>query len=131
VSEQSDQLTWVDGVPVVRPDTEIDANNAEALRAALLAASSTGRDDVIVDLSETAFCDSTGLNVLVRAHKRLEQAGGELRLVTREPTLLRIFTVTGVSTMFHMFTSMADALAGRGTARGPARPAAVVPAPPG
>jgi len=110
VSEQPDQVTQVDGVPVVKAAVEVDATNAKDLRSAILAAISTGTERLIVDMSDTEFCDSTGLNVLVRAHKRLEEAGGELLLVATEPTLLRIFKVTGMDTMFHLFASLDEAL---------------------
>ncbi|MGH3404956.1 MAG: STAS domain-containing protein [Streptosporangiaceae bacterium] len=112
VYKQSDQLSWVDGRPVVRAAEEIDLTNADALRAAILAAHAAAPDTVIVDMTDTAFCDSTGLNVLVRAHKQLEDQGGQLRVVIREPTLLRILTVTGISRMFHMFASLDEAIAG-------------------
>jgi anti-sigma B factor antagonist len=110
VSEQPDQVSQVNGVPVVRAATEVDATNAPDLRSAILAAISTGTERLIVDMSGTEFCDSTGLNVLVRAHKRLEEAGGELLLVAAEPTLLRIFKVTGMDTMFHLFATLDEAL---------------------
>ena len=110
-SEQPEQLSVVAGVPVVRPEPEIDLGNADRLRFALLRAMTDSPPVVVVDMTGTAFCDSTGLNVLVRAHKQLEAAGGELRVVIREPTLLRIFAVTGISSMFHMFTTLDEALA--------------------
>jgi anti-sigma B factor antagonist len=110
MSAEPDQLSQVNGVPVVRAAVEVDATNAPDLRSAILAAISTGTERLIVDMSQTEFCDSTGLNVLVRAHKRLAEAGGELLLVAAEPTLLRIFKVTGMDTMFHLFASRDDAL---------------------
>ena len=110
MSEQPDQLSHVNGVPVVRAAVEVDATNAQDLRAAIIAALAAGAERLIVDMSETEFCDSTGLNVLVRAHKRLAEAGGELLLVATEPTLLRIFKVTGMDTMFHLFASLDEAL---------------------
>jgi anti-sigma B factor antagonist len=111
VADEPDQLSWVNGVPVIRPADEVDATNAASLRAAIQSATPAGGETVVVDMSETAFCDSTGLNVLVRAHKRLEEGGGQLRLVAREATLLRIFQVTGMDSMFAMFGSLAEALA--------------------
>ena len=110
MSEQPDQLSHVNGVPVVRAAVEVDATNAQDLRSAIVAALGTGAERLIVDMSQTEFCDSTGLNVLVRAHKRLSEAGGELLLVASEPTLLRIFKVTGMDTMFHLFASLDEAL---------------------
>jgi anti-sigma B factor antagonist len=110
VSEQPDVDSQVNGMPVIRADVEVDATNAHDLRAAILAAISTGTERLIVDMSGTEFCDSTGLNVLVRAHKRLEDGGGELLLVAAEPTLLRIFKVTGMDTLFHIYASLDEAL---------------------
>lgn len=120
MSEERSSVTWVSGQPVVTPPLEIDIANAGELRADILAASSAGRPAVIIDMSETAFCDSTGLNVLVRAHKQLSAEGRQLRLVIREPTLLRIFKVTGVDTMFQLSASLDDALAGAATPAGAA-----------
>ena len=110
MSEEPDELSQVHGMPVIRAAIEVDATNAQDLRSAILAAISTGTERLTVDMSETEFCDSTGLNVLVRAHKRLEEAGGELRLVATQPTLLRIFKVTGMDTMFRLYASLDDAL---------------------
>jgi anti-sigma B factor antagonist len=110
VSEQPDQLSHVNGVPVVRGAVEVDATNAADLRSAIVAGLGDGASALIVDMSETEFCDSTGLNVLVRAHKRLAAAGGEMLLVATQPTLLRIFKVTGMDTMFHLFASLDEAL---------------------
>ena len=110
MSEQPDQLSHVNGAPVVRAAVEVDATNAQELRSAIVAALGPGADRLIVDMSETEFCDSTGLNVLVRAHKRLAEAGGELLLVATQPTLLRIFKVTGMDTMFHLFATLDEAL---------------------
>jgi anti-sigma B factor antagonist len=110
VSDEPEQLSQLDGVPVVRAAVEVDATNADDLRSAILSAVSTGTERLIVDMGGTEFCDSTGLNVLVRAHKRLEDAGGELLIVAREPTLLRIFKVTGMDTMFHLYPSLDEAL---------------------
>jgi anti-sigma B factor antagonist len=114
VSEQPDQLSQVNGVPVVRAAVEVDATNAQDLRSAIVAAITTGAERLIVDMGGTEFCDSTGLNVLVRAHKRLADGGGELLLVATEPTLLRIFKVTGMDTMFHLFASLDEALVAAG-----------------
>ena len=114
MSEQPDQLSQVNGVPVVRAAVEVDATNAQDLRSAIVAAITTGAERLIVDMGGTEFCDSTGLNVLVRAHKRLADGGGELLLVATEPTLLRIFKVTGMDSMFHLFASLDDALVAAG-----------------
>jgi anti-sigma B factor antagonist len=101
----------VGGVPVVATPEEIDIANAAALRAALLDAGPQGRGTVVVDMSGTQFCDSAGLHVLVRAHKRARAAGGELLLVVPATTVLRVFTITGIDRLIPNFSSLDEALA--------------------
>jgi anti-anti-sigma factor len=101
----------VGGVPVVAAPEEIDVTNAAGLRAALLQAAARGNGTLVVDMSRTQFCDSAGLNVLVRAHKRAQANGGELLLVICGAAVLRIFAVTGIARLIPNFPSLDQALA--------------------
>jgi anti-sigma B factor antagonist len=62
-------------------------------------------------MSRTQFCDSAGLNVLVRTHKRAQADGGELLLVICGAAVLRIFTATGIDRLIPRFPSLGQALA--------------------
>ena len=95
---------------VVTVATEVDVTTVSQLRAALLTACSTC-PTVVVDMSQTAFCDSSGLTALVQARQRTKADGGELRLVITTPQVLSTFTVTGADRMFPVFASLRDALA--------------------
>jgi anti-sigma B factor antagonist len=105
---------------VVTVATEVDVTTVPQLRAALLTACSTC-PTVVVDMSQTAFCDSSGLTALVQAHQRASASGGELRLVITTPQVLSIFTVTGADRMFPIFASLGDALAAGPAPRPPAQ----------
>jgi anti-sigma B factor antagonist len=100
----------VSGVPVVGTPPELDISNAGELRAALMAAVAEGHATVVVDLTETSFCDSAALQVLVRVHKRAVAEGGDLRLVMRAASLLRLFTITGVDRVIPGFETVDEAL---------------------
>jgi len=103
-------VATISGLPVVRGPAEIDITNAGQLRAALLAAAAQGHATIVVDLTDTAFCDTAGLQVLVLAHRRAVAEGGELRLVVRAATLLRLFSLTGVDQVIPSFTGLDEAL---------------------
>src|SRR6478609_9371568 len=100
----------VRGVPVVAAPEEIDITNAEALRTALLTAAD-GHGTLVVDMTRTRFCDSSGLHVLIAAHRRARAAGHEVLLVIPSTTVLRVFALTGMDTVIPNFTSLAEALA--------------------
>ena len=104
-------VTTVNGLPVVSAPVEVDVSNADGLRQLLLACADERHAVLVVDMSETAFCDSTGLHQLVRAHKRAIAAGGEVRLVITAPTVLRLFEIVGIDRFFPIFKSLDDAVA--------------------
>jgi anti-sigma B factor antagonist len=101
----------VGGVPVVTAPEEIDITNAPALRSALLEAAEHGHGTLVLDMTRTQFCDSSGLHTLLAAHKRAQAAGGELLLVLSATYVLRVFAITGIDRMIANFTSLDQALA--------------------
>ena len=95
---------------VVSAPAEIDASNATRLRGALLVANASC-PTVVVDMSQTVFCDSAGVSALVQAHNRAWADGGEVRLVITSASVLRIFALTGMDQLLPIFASLPDALA--------------------
>jgi anti-sigma B factor antagonist len=111
----------VGGVPVVAAPEEIDITNVPDLRAALLQASAGRPGSLVADLTQTRFCDSSGLHTLLGAHKRARAEGSELLLVIPSAAVLRVFAITRIDRMIPNFTSLDDALAHTGGA-GPGTP---------
>jgi anti-sigma B factor antagonist len=120
MSGQSFEVREAAGLPVVVAPEEIDISNSGQLRSALLRAQALN-PIVVVDLSGTEFCDSSGLSVLVRALRRAQAEGGEVRLVACTAAVLRILDVTGVGSIFRLFGRLEQALA--------SPPSEVAPAP--
>ena len=58
--------------------------------------------DVIVDLSAVTFMGACGLNVLVEAHRRIEQRHAHLRLVAAPKPLLKIIQVAGLTGVLYL-----------------------------
>jgi anti-sigma B factor antagonist len=75
---------------------EVDLHSAPVLREHLRAAVDQGEARVIVHLDGVRFIDSTGLGILVGAHKAQRAAGHSLELVCSRPRLLRILELTGL-----------------------------------
>lgn len=85
---------------VVAPD-DVDLSTAPELRSILNDLRAEGHHRVIVDLSGTTFLDSVGVSVLVAAHTRLDDDGGELRIVIG-PRTRRLFELTGLHEVLHL-----------------------------
>jgi anti-sigma B factor antagonist len=110
VPETSFPVEVIDGVPVVTAPEEIDLANAPLLQRALAEAAGSGHALVVVDMSRTRFCDSTGLNALVAADRRARAEGGEVRLVVTGESVIRIVKLTGVDRVVPVCASLEEAL---------------------
>lgn len=104
-------ISYEAGLPVVTPPADIDWQNAEKLNAAL-AQASFDHPTVIVDMSGNTYCDSSGLRVLMTAAKRVQAAGGSLRVVLPpDGHTRRVFRVTGIDHLATIFGSVTAAVA--------------------
>ena len=83
------------GRAIVYARGEIDIDSGQAFREALCCAQQDA-PDVLVDLSEVAFMDSTGVNALMRAYQRTPNPGS-LRVVSPSAAVRRVLEITGVA----------------------------------
>lgn len=88
------------GTPVVQVRGELDLLAAPKLSRRLLDATSEPGGDVVLDLSETTFVDSTTLGVLVGTARRLARHGARLVVVTTHPNIIRVIELTGLHRVF-------------------------------
>ncbi|HEV3047550.1 MAG TPA: STAS domain-containing protein [Solirubrobacteraceae bacterium] len=87
----------VDGVPVARVNKDIDAASAGAVREQLGEALGPDTHSLIVDLSETRYVDSGGLDMLLRLSDRLKHRRAMLILVIPEASQLnRLAAIVGL-----------------------------------
>jgi anti-sigma B factor antagonist len=96
---------------VVAVNGEIDVHTGPALREHLLSTFANGEDTVVVDLSQVSFLDSSGLGVLVTAHKRARATEGTMRIAACRPQVATIFQITALDRAFSIYPSVESALA--------------------
>jgi anti-sigma B factor antagonist len=99
-------------VPVVEVSGEVDVYSAPALKDQLTSLLKSGASSVVVDLSEVAFLDSTGLGALVEARAATSESGGSLPLVCSQERILKLFKITGLDGVFAIHATVDEALAG-------------------
>jgi anti-sigma B factor antagonist len=93
------EVLELDGCAVVAVTGEIDMATAPALEARIDAVLAAGPSIVVLDLADTAFMDSTGLGVVVRAARRLEERSAKLIVRSPQPAVQRVLHITGVERM--------------------------------
>ena len=87
---------------------EIDLATCPQLRAVLVELIDTGFHQLIIDLEQVSFLDCTGIGVLVDARRRVQQHGGCLNLARPTPFVLRVLTLTRMTTVFPIDTSLGE-----------------------
>jgi anti-sigma B factor antagonist len=104
-----------EGQFVISLTGEVDLYTAPEFKQQLLEVIDQGARDVIVDLSNTTFIDSTTLGVLVGGVKRLRTNEGQLSLVCSDRNITKIFEITGLDRVFAIHPTL-DAALGTGSA---------------
>ncbi len=89
---------------------EVDIYTSPQLHEALDEAVDGGARHLLVDLSEVAFIDSTGLGVLIGATKQLQLRGGALVIVCPQEKIRRVFQITALDQILAMHASREEAL---------------------
>lgn len=108
------QITDAGGYLMVRVVGDVDLESAPALTAVLKAR--IGPRPIVLDLGGVEFMDSSGLGVLVGAHKETAAHGGALVLAAASPRVHKIFKVTKLHKVFALYETVdkaVESLAGR------------------
>jgi anti-sigma B factor antagonist len=88
------EQTSRDGVDVLLVEGEIDVATAPRLIAALNDAVADAVRSVVIDLTSVGFMDSTGLALLINAHRRLTRRHKGFAVVCPAGPLRRVFELT-------------------------------------
>jgi stage II sporulation protein AA (anti-sigma F factor antagonist) len=91
-------VSHVDGITWLTVHGEIDANSVLDLRAPLDHLDC--ETHVFVDMTGVRFMDSTGLNVLLAQHMRMDDSGGSIHVCNPSEAVRRVFEVTGLCDTF-------------------------------
>ena len=98
---------------------EIDLFTAPELKQKLTDAIESGKNRIVVDLSDTTFLDSTALGVLIGAVKRLRSREGALVIVNVDQNIAKTFEITGLDQIFTILSTRDDAIAALDDAASP------------
>lgn len=97
---------------VVRVAGELDVVSAPELREVFVRVlGEKPAAHLVVDLSGVDFLDSTGIGVMVGAHRRVTASGGWFSVVVTTKAVRKVLQVTGLLRVWRVSGSLEDALA--------------------
>ncbi|MEV7013632.1 STAS domain-containing protein [Streptosporangium sp. NPDC051022] len=98
---------------------ELDYTNAERFRHNLLEAIGSEPRDLVIDLTELTFCDSTGMQIFLTVRKLVQDRGCGIALANPHSRLERLFHLTGLAQAFGVQPTVAEAVEALRSRRSP------------
>ena len=96
------ERTSRDGVELLSVEGEVDIATAPRLISVMNSAVQEALHSLVVDLSNVGFMDSTGLALLINAHRRLTRRRKGFAVVCPPGPLWRVFEMTDMVETLHV-----------------------------
>jgi anti-sigma B factor antagonist len=101
----------VGAVTILELDGRLVLGEGDAVfRARVTELAAQGRVNVVVDLRNVTYIDSSGVGVLAEKYLSLRRKGGDLKLLHLSPRSHRIMEISGLLSIFASFDSEHDAV---------------------
>ncbi len=91
-------------------EERLDAHNSGELKLEMQGLYDGGKKNLLVDLKDVRFIDSSGLGALVSGFKNAISHQGNLKLSTLQPQVKSMFELTRLHRVFEIFASTSEAL---------------------
>ncbi|WP_432408769.1 anti-sigma F factor antagonist [Wukongibacter sp. M2B1] len=106
------KLEVENNVLIVYLDGELDHHSTEEVREDIdNAIDSKNIQNLIFELSDMKFMDSSGIGVVIGRYKKIDKLGGKVGVVNSNPHVDRIFQMAGIFKIIHKYETKEDALA--------------------
>lgn len=105
------EITEQDGVKIVHLHGPIDVSRAMELRDLLGAQIDSPSARVLLDLGDVTLIDSSGIGILVTAHRRADGQGARFGLAGATGTVARVFEMTRTNKLLSLHDTVAEGVA--------------------
>jgi len=99
-----------EGVTVLTMKGRLAVGESNVLRQKITDVSAAGAKNVVLDLSQLDYIDSTGLGIMVICYTSLKKQGGAMKLVNLNKRNVELLLLTKLHTVFEVFTDVTDAV---------------------
>jgi anti-sigma B factor antagonist len=91
-------------------EERLDAHNSDELKVEMIRLFESGTKDLLVDLKEVRFIDSSGLGVLVSGFKNASTHQGSIKLCCLQTQVKSMFELTRLHRVFDIYQTVDEAL---------------------
>lgn len=87
---------------------KLDVNTATDLKAELVLLNKNGYNSLVLDLSETKYCDSSGLSAILMANRLCKDSSGQFTLVAVNPTVMKMIQIAQLDKILTIKVSLSE-----------------------
>ncbi|PLX13170.1 MAG: anti-anti-sigma factor [Marinilabiliales bacterium] len=91
-------------------EEKLDTNVAPSLKSELVLISGKGEKNIILDLSNCRYCDSSGLSAILVANRLCKNANGTFVLTGLNDAVDRLITISQLDTVLNIAYSTEEAV---------------------
>jgi anti-sigma B factor antagonist len=99
-----------EGVTILALKGRITVGEVTPVREKITALVAAGQSQIVLDLKDVDYIDSTGLGNLVISYTQVKKAGGALKLLNLNKRNVELLALTRLHTIFEVFGEETDAV---------------------
>lgn len=88
---------------------KLDSIQAPELKSHIVMANKSGEKNLIIDLSETRYCDSSGLSALLVANRLTRDLEGALVICSLQEPVMKLITISQLHNVLNITETLSDA----------------------
>lgn len=88
---------------------KLDSNLAPALKSELVVLNTDGVKNIIIDMSETRYCDSSGLSAILVANRLCKNTRGNFVLTGLQDSVKKLISISQLDSILNIASSVKDA----------------------
>ena len=91
-------------------EEKLDTHIAPTLKSELVLVSGNGEKNIVLDLSNCRYCDSSGLSAILVANRLCKNANGTFVLTGLNDAVERLITISQLDTVLNISNSLDEAV---------------------
>lgn len=89
---------------------KLDTTVAPSLKSDLVLLNSEGEKNIIIDLSATRYCDSSGLSAILVANRLCKNAGGSLIITGLQEPVMNLISISQLDSILDIVDTLENSI---------------------
>jgi len=102
--------TSQDNVTIIALKGELDLSCVEEVKPVFLGLLDEDHPNIVIDMKELEFMDSSGLSLIVEVFKRVRVGKGDMKLARLNDSVTKLFEMTRLNQVFEIYDSVPESV---------------------